>query len=184
MDRGAWWATFHGVAKSRKQLATEHNRKMGPEYLTGGRHSIHVNVLFLLILKTKCLRLIDRYVYIDIYTYMDVVTYIHIIPSKNIIHSFQVYIGHLPKLTLFWAVDKSPILKNPHYILFLDYNGISIEINIRNILEKSWNIWKLNANLYIIPGTKKNEKGKLEIILNWIKIKNIKICTNQNLPAK
>lgn len=35
---------------------------------------------------------------------------------------------------------------------------------------------------YIIPGTKKNEKEKLEIILNWIKIEKIKICTNQNLP--
>lgn len=37
---------------------------------------------------------------------------------------------------------------------------------------------------YIIPGTKKNEKEKLEIILKLIKIGKIKICTNQNLPTK
>ena len=69
MDRGPWWASVHGVEKSRKPLATEHNRKMGPEYLTGGRHSIHVNILFLLILKTKCLRLIDRNIYMYTYTH-------------------------------------------------------------------------------------------------------------------
>ena len=26
MDSGAWWATVHGVAKSRIQLSMEHNR--------------------------------------------------------------------------------------------------------------------------------------------------------------
>ena len=25
MDRGAWWATFHGVSKSQTQLSTRHN---------------------------------------------------------------------------------------------------------------------------------------------------------------
>ena len=37
MDRGAWWATVYGVAKSRtrvKQLSTQHNTKMGQFSLT------------------------------------------------------------------------------------------------------------------------------------------------------
>lgn len=77
--------------------------------------------------------------------------------------------------------------KHSYYTLFSDYDGISLEINIRNILEKSSNIRKLNNTLNLqLLGPRRNEKGKLEIILNWIEIEKIlkfvptKICHQNN----
>ena len=38
MDRGTWWATVHGVAKSQtrlKQLSSQHNRTLLPEECKG-----------------------------------------------------------------------------------------------------------------------------------------------------
>ena len=31
MDRGAWWATIHGVAKSQTRLSTAHAEGQGPQ---------------------------------------------------------------------------------------------------------------------------------------------------------